>query len=261
MDDHGSQTASGPSGPGPRLPVRVATWMTPSFYSVSNIPEMVIRSSRVFNGTIPTIAGDFLVVQIAYSEGGSGNLPDLSNVKDTESNTYTRVAGASPGVGENFWEQVWTGRAVSSSASTNVSAVPDWASCLAPCVSSIIITMTIARYRDVGGVGASTAIAPSASSTSQVASIGVQESGSVLVELLSHGASNNCETDAPQPGSGQELRYCFTGSTERTELFDHASLSAQTYAESYYWTRVEIQRGIYLELDGVPGPYAQNYWL
>ena len=48
---------------------------------------------------------------IAYSQGTGGNLPDIAKVTDTQSINYTRTASASPGVAENFWEQVWTGRA------------------------------------------------------------------------------------------------------------------------------------------------------
>ena len=248
--DHGSSQVLGHDGQGPRSPIKVVARAVPSFYSLSNVAETVVQTSGSYAGTTSVAAGDFLVVQIAYSEGSPGNLPDISNVSDSVSSVYSRVASASPGVGSNFWEQVWTRTASSSSASTNITITLDWADCLAPCVGSIIIAMTIARYRGVSGVGASTVIAQNASSTSQRAIVAVAESGPVLVELLSHGAHNNCGTDAAQPGSGQTSRNCFTGTTERTEFFDRSVLSMQVYMESYSWSQIEVQRGIYLELDG-----------
>jgi hypothetical protein len=110
--------------------------------------------------------------------------------------------------------------------------------------------MTIGRYLGVAGIGASTAIAPSTSSSSQSANISATQANSMLVELLSHGAYSNCGIDAPQPGAGQTSRNCFTATTERTELFDHTVSNAQTYTDSYSWALVEVQRGIYIELKG-----------
>jgi hypothetical protein len=250
--DSRSFQISGPSpaGPGPSPTVRTVPRVAPSFYAASSIPETVVPSGGSYTGASGTSAGDFLVVQIAYSEGSPGNLPDIYGVGDDLSSTYTRAASASPGVGANFWEQVWTGRASSTTASTNVTVKIDWASCLAPCVNSIILSMTVARYRNVAGVGSTIGIAPNASSTSQLATITVAQPGAMLVELLSHGAYNNCQIDAAQPDSGQTSRSCFTGTTERTELFDHSISNAQTYNESYAWSQLEVQRGIYLELDG-----------
>ena len=249
----GSQHVLGSSsgGPGPSPPVRVAHKIAPSFYAIANVAEMIVQSGGSYTGASGIVTGDFLVVQIAYSEGSPGNLPDIYSVGDSFSNSYNRAASATPGVETNFWEQVWTGKSVSSSASTRVTVTPDWAGCLAPCVSSIIITMTIALYRDVAGIGVSTIIAPNASSTSQAATISPTQSGSVLVELLSHGAYNNCGTDQALPGNGQASRNCFTGTTERTEFFDHLISNTRMYSESFSWSQVEVQRGIYLELVGI----------
>lgn len=244
-----SRQFSGSAGQGPKPPVRVAPRVAPGFLALTNIPEMIVQSGRSYSGLAATAARDFLVVQIAYSEGGLGNLPNLSNVSDNMSTVYARLGSASPGVGSNFWEQVWIGRA-SSSTSTNVTVTPDWTSCTEPCVTSIIVSMTVARYRDVGGLGASTVIAPHDSANSQVAKVAVSQPESVLVELLSHGAYNTCESDAATPGSGQTLRSCFTGSTERTEFFDHNVSEVESYNESYAWSQLEVQRGIYLELEG-----------
>jgi hypothetical protein len=239
-----------PAGPGPGPTVRAVPRMVPSFYAVSSIPETVVSKGSSYTGASGTSAGDFLVVQIAYSEGSPGNLPDINRVDDTLSSAYARAASASPGVGANFWEQVWTGRASSTTTSTNVTVTIDWANCLGQCVSSVIISMTIARYRNVSGVGSMTGIAPNASSTSQSAIVSVAQAGSIIVEFLSHGAYDNCQLDAAQPGSGQTSRSCFTGTTERTELFDHLVSNARVYNESYAWSQMEVQRGIYLELDG-----------
>ena len=250
--DSGSMYGSSPSpaGPGPTPTVKYVTSIVPSFYAVSNTPETVVLNGGSYAGATEVNTGDFLIVQIAYSEGSSGNLPDVTSVRDTLSSGYSREASASPGVGYNFWEQVWAGRSSSTSSSTNVTVTPGWSSCPAPCVSSIIITMNIARYRNVAMVGSSIIIAPAVSSTSQIARIIVNQPGSILVELLSHGAYNDCQMDAARPSSGQTLMSCFTGTTERTELFDHSVSSAQTCNESYVWSQVEVQRGIYLELQG-----------
>ncbi len=209
-----------------------------------------MSSNASYTGAIETNADDFIIVQIAYSQGSGGNLPDISYVRDTQSSAYTRIASAFPGAAANFWEQVWTGRASSTTNSTNITASPDWLGCQPTCVTSIIITMTIGRYRGVAGVGTWNTIAPNASSNSQSVSITATQTNSTLVELLSHGAYSNCETDAPQPAAGQTPRNCFTATTERTELFDRSISNAQTYTESYTWAQVEVQRGIYLELEG-----------
>ena len=243
------QQVSGNIGPGATSPVKTAFRIAPGFRALTNAAETVVENGGTYGGTIATDSGDFLVVQIAYSEGSSGNLPDLSHVSDTLPNVYSRAGSASPGVGANFWEQVWTGRVLASS-STNITVTPDWTGCMAPCVGSIIISMSVARYSDVGGVGASIVVAPNASSTSQIAGVAVDRSGSVLVELLSHGAYNNCESDTATPQTGQTLRNCYTGTTERSELFDHTVTRAQSYSESYGWSQLEVQRGIYLELYG-----------
>jgi len=224
--------------------------MAPSFYAVSNIAEATVSSNASYTGAIGTNADDFIIVQIAYSQGSGGNLPDISYIRDTQSSVYLRIASAFPGAGANFWEQVWIGRASSPTISTNITASPDWSGCQAPCVTSIIITMTIGRYRGVAEVGAWSTIAPNSSSNSQSVSITATQANSTLVELLSHGAYSNCGTDAPQPIAGQTSRNCFTATTERTELFDHSISKAQTYTESYTWAQVEVQRGIYLELKG-----------
>jgi hypothetical protein len=230
--------------------VRSFRTITPSFYAVSDFAEAIVLGSQSYTGTMETGVDDFLIVQIAYSEGSGGNLPDISSVRDTQSNTYARVASAFPGVGSNFWEQVWTGRASSTTSSTSMTVSPDWTGCPAPCVTSIIIALTVGRYRGVAGIGGATAIAPSFSSPSQSANIAVTSANSTLVELLSHGASRNCGIDAPRPDTGQTARNCFTATTERTEFFDHSVSDAQTYTESYTWAQPEIQRGIYLELQG-----------
>ena len=243
-------TDKGTGGTGTSPPVRTLRTIAPSFYGVSNIPEAMVSSNESYAGLIATNPDDFIIVQMAYSEGSGGNLPDISNVRDTQSSSYSRIASASSGVGENFWEQVWTARASSTTISMNVTVSPDWLACQRPCVTSIIISMTISRYRDVAGVGSLAAVAPSNSSTSQSATITPTQANSMLVELLSHGAYSNCGIDAPQPDAGQTSRNCFTATTERTELFDHAVSATQTYTESYTWSHVEIQRGIYMELKG-----------
>lgn len=237
-----------PAGPGP---VRSIPRIAPSFYAISNIPETIVPSGGSFTGAIAASAGDFFVVQVAYSEGGPGNLPDVAAVQDTVSSIYNREGSASPGVEANFWEQMWVGRAPSSVSSANIIVTPDWKNCLSPCVSSIIITMNIARYRNVASIGSMITIAQNSSSTSQAANIPVAGPGSIVVELLSHGAYNNCQGDAAQPGSGQTSRGCYTGTTERTELFDHLVPGERAYNESYVWSQPEIQRGIYLVLDGI----------
>jgi hypothetical protein len=250
---NGTRGTSGSSGTGASPPARI---ISPMFFAVSTIAEAIVSSNQSFSGTIATNSSDFVIVQIAYSGGSGGNLPDISSVKDSQLSSYTRVAGASPGVSTNFWEQVWTTRASSTTLATDIIATPAWSSCRNPCASSIIITMTIGRYGGVAGIGASTIIAPSASSTSQMVNITASQDGSILVELLSHGASNNCGIDAPQPVTGQVSRNCFTATTERTEFFDHYISVAQTYTESFTWAQLEIQRGIYLELKGyaLPNP-------
>ena len=239
----------GPAGPGPGSIVSFPR-IAPSFYAISNTPEKFVLSGGSYLGSSATTAGDFLVVQVAYSEGSPGNLPDLATVQDTLSTVYTREGSASPGVGANFWEQMWIARVSASISSANITVTPDWKNCPAPCVSSIIITMSIARYRNVASVGSMIAIAPNASSTSQAANIPIAGPGSILVELLSHGAYNNCQGDAAQPISGQTSRNCYTGTTERVELFDHLVPSSQAYNESYLWSQLEVQRGIYLVLNG-----------
>ena len=238
------------AGTSPSVKTPSLRTMTPSFYAVSDIAEATVSSNTSYVGVIGTNADDFIIVQIAYSQGSGGNLPDISYVRDTQSIVYTRIASASPGVAANFWEQVWTGRASSTTTSTNITASPDWSGCQPPCVTSIIITMTIGRYRDVADVGAWNTIAENASSNSQSVSITPTQANSMLVELLSHGAYSNCGIDAPQPAAGQTTRNCFTATTERTELFDHSISNVQTYIESYTWAQVEVQRGIYLELKG-----------
>ena len=249
----GSAGTGGTSGAGtsPSVKTPSSRTMAPTFYAVSNVAEATVSRNASYTGAIETNADDFIIVQIAYSQGSGGNLPDISYVRDTQSSVYIRIASAFPGAGENFWEQAWTGRASSTTNSTNITATPDWLNCPPPCVTSIIVTMTIGRYRGVAGVGAWNAIAPNASSNSQSVSVTATQSNSTLVELLSHGAYSNCETDAPQPIAGQTPRNCFTGTTERTELFDHSIPNAQTYIESYIWAQVEVQRGIYLELKGI----------
>lgn len=245
-----SQQVPGTNGPAPTSPIKTVSRIAPGFRALTNIGEMIVENGGSYGGTIGTDSGDLLVVQIAYSEGGSGNLPDLSRVSDTLSSVYNRVGNASPGVEANFWEQVWTARSLASSSATNVTVNPDWTGCMLPCVRSIIISMSVARYRDVGDVGTSIDIAPNVSSAFQTAGITVDRSESVLVELLSHGAYNDCGRDAATPQSGQTFRNCYTGTTERTELFDHAVTRAQSYSESYVWSQLEVQRGIYLELYG-----------
>ena len=249
--DSGSErmAASGKGGSNPSPPVRTAERVTPSFYAMSTSPETTVPEYDSYNGTFLAATGDFLVVQIAYSQGSIGNLPDISGVRDSRSLAFQKVATASPGVGSNFWEQGWVGRATLTS-STNVTVTPDWVNCAAPCVGSIIIVMSVARYRDVESVAVSASIAPYASSTSQTVSLTVTQPGSMLIELLSHGAYNTCDGDAAQPEAEQILRNCFTGTTERTELFDHLVMTDQTYTEAFAWAQLEIQRGIYLELDG-----------
>jgi len=240
----------GTSGTGTSPPVRTLRTIAPSFYAISNIPEAMISGNGSYTGLIATNLDDFIIVQIAYSEGTGGNLPDISNVRDTQSSSYSRIASASPGVASNFWEQVWTGRSSRTTSSTMITVSPDWSGCQMPCVTSIIITMTIGRYLGVAGIGASTAIAPSTPSSSQSANISATQANSMLVELLSHGAYSNCGIDAPQPGAGQMSRNCFTATTERTELFDHTVSNVQTYTDSFSWALVEVQRGIYIELKG-----------
>jgi hypothetical protein len=245
-------TDPGASGTGTSPPVKTPSvrTMAPTFYAVANLAEAVVPSNGTYTGTVGTSSDDFIIVQIAYSQGAGGNLPDIAKVTDTQSNAFTRIASASPGVAENFWEQVWTGRASSTTTSTNITASPDWSGCQVVCVTSIIMSMTISRYRGVAGVGAWTSTAPGSSSTSQTVNITATQANSRLVELLSHGAYSNCGIDAPQPDAGQTSRNCFTATTERTELFDHSISNPQTYAESYTWAQVEVQRGIYLELKG-----------
>jgi hypothetical protein len=245
-------TDRGTSGTGTSPPVKtsVIRIIAPSFSDVADISETVVSSNQSYTGTIETDMGDFIIAQIAYSQGSGGNLPDIYQVSDSQSNVYSRVASASPGPGLNFWEQVWTSRSQSTVSSTNITVSPNWPSCQRPCVTSIIITMTIGRYRGVAEVGASTTLAPDNSSTSQSINITSTQENSTLVELLSHGAYRNCTVDSPQPGTGQTSRNCFTATTERTEFFDHSVTNPQTYAESFTWAQAEIQRGIYLELKG-----------
>jgi len=100
--------------------------MAPSFYAVSNVAEATVSSNASYTGAIETNADDFIIVQIAYSQGSGGNLPDISYVRDTQSSVYMRIANAFPGAGANFWEQAWTGRASSTTNSTNITATPDW---------------------------------------------------------------------------------------------------------------------------------------
>jgi len=256
----GSQhhTDPGASGAGTSPPVKTppVRAMAPTFYAVANLAEALVPSNGTYTGTVGTSSDDFIIVQIAYSEGSAGNLPDISNVTDTQSNTYARMASASPGAASNFWEQVWTGRASLSSNSTIITVRPDWLGCQVSCVTSIIVTMTVGRYRGVAGVGAWNTVAPSTSSTSQSVNITGTQANSMFVELLSHGAYSNCGLDAPQPDAGQTSRNCFTATTERTEFFDHSVSAVLTYTESYSWAQTEVQRGIYLELKGysIPNP-------
>lgn len=242
---------SGVSGSGPHPAVKTARTMSPSFSTVTNIAEAIVPFNQSYGGTVGVSAGDFVVVQIAYSEGTAGNLPDLYNVIGSGLVPFVRVAGASPGVEANFWEQAWTARASTTLNSAAITVSPDWLTCPSPCVSSIIITMTIGLYHGVAGVGSSITVEPSQSSAIQSAKITVTQPDSMLVELLSHGAYSNCGIDAALPGAGQTSRNCFTASTERTEFFDHTIGGIQSYAESFSWSQVEIQRGIYLELEGV----------
>ena len=241
----------GTSGSGTSPPIKTPSLRTiaPSFYSVSNLAESVLSTDESYTGMIRTSLDDFIVVQIAYSEGSVGNLPDIAMVTDSQSSMFTRVASASPGVAMNFWEQVWTGRA-STTGPTNITANPDWSACQKPCVSSIIIAISIGLYLGVAGIGFSTSIAPDFSSASQSVNVTPTQANSTLVELLSHGAYSSCGIDAPLPNAGQTSRNCFTATTERTELFDHSVSATQTYVESYSWSQVEVQRGIYLELKG-----------
>jgi hypothetical protein len=247
-DSVGSQHKdSGTSGTITTSTVRI---ITPSFNAFSNIPEGIVSTGQSYTGTTGTNSNDFIIIQIAYSAGSGGNLPDISSVTDTQFNIYTRLASASPGIATNFWEQVWTGRASSTTFSTTIAVTPNWSGCQSPCVTSVIITMKVGRYGGVAGIGALTTIALSTFSNSQSVNVTATQANSMLVELLSHGASNNCQIDAPQPDTGQTSRNCFTGTTERTELFDRSITAAQTYTESYYWGQAEVQRGIYLELMG-----------
>jgi hypothetical protein len=243
----------GTSGTGTKPPLgHVGSFRTiaPTFYAISNIAEAIVSGNNSYTGVTGTNSDDFIVIQIAYSVGGAGNLPDIAKVLDTQSNAYTQAASASPGVSWNFWEQAWTGRASSTTNATSIIVTPDWLACQRPCVTSIIIMMTIGRYRGVAGVGSSVTIAPNMSSTSQTVNITSTQSNSMLVELLSHGAYSNCGIDAPQPVTGQTSRSCFTATTERAELFDHTVANAQPYTELFSWSQVELQRGIYLELKG-----------
>jgi hypothetical protein len=249
-DNMGSQHKDSGTGRSGSITTPTVRIITPSFNAFSNIPEGIVSTSQAYTGTTGTNSDDFIIIQIAYSAGSGGNLPNISSVTDTQSDIYARMASASPGIATNFWEQVWTGRASSTTISTTITVTPSWAGCQAPCVTSIIITMKIGRYRGVTGIGAATTIAPSTFSNSQSVSITVTQANSTLVELLSHGASNDCEIDAPQPDTGQNSRNCFTATTERTELFDRPITAAQTYTESYNWGRAEVQRGVYLELMG-----------
>jgi hypothetical protein len=248
----GSSNGGGPgtSGTGTKPPVGSFRTIAPSFYAVSNIAEAIVSGNNSYTGVTGTNSDDFIVIQIAYSVGGAGNLPDIAKVLDTQSSAYTQAASASPGVSWNFWEQAWTGRASSTTNATSIIVTPDWLACQRPCVTSIIIMMTIGRYRGVAGVGSSVTIAPNMSSTSQTVNITSTQSNSMLVELLSHGAYSNCGIDAPQPVTGQTSRSCFTATTERAELFDHTVANAQPYTELFSWSQVELQRGIYLELKG-----------
>jgi hypothetical protein len=254
----GSGSSSSGAGPGttgtgtkpPVGPVGSSRIVAPGFYAVSNVAETVVSSNNSYIGITGTNSDDFVVIQIAYSVGGGGNLPDIAKIIDSQSSAYTRAASASPGVWSNFWEQAWTGRVSLTTSSTTITVSPDWLACQKPCVTSIIIMMTIGRYRGVAGVGSSVTIAPNMSSTSQSVNITATQTNSTLVELLSHGAYSNCGIDPPQPSTGQMSRNCFTASTERAEFFDRSVTSPQTYTESYIWSQVELQRGIYLELKG-----------
>jgi hypothetical protein len=257
----GSGAGTGNSGAdtkppvGPGGPVSFRT-IAPSFYTLSNIAEAVVSSNNSYTGMTGTNPDDFIVIQIAYSVGGAGNLPDIAKVTDTQSSDYTRAASASPGVSWNFWEQAWTGRVSGTTNSTLITVRPDWLACQRPCVTSIIIMMTISRYRGVAGVGSSVTLAPNMSTSSQSVNITVTQVNSMLVELVSHGAYSNCGIDSPQPGTGQTSRNCFTATTERAELLDHMVTSAQMYTESITWAQIELQRGIYLELKGNSIPSA-----
>lgn len=245
----------GTSGSGTSPSVKTLSFrtVTPSFSAVFNLPEITVSTNGSYTGMIATTTNDFIIVQIAYSQGAGGNLPDIGNVTGSRSSVFTRVGSASAGAGENFWEQVWTGRA-SAAGSMNITASPDWLACQKPCVSSVIIALTIGLYRGVAGVGYSTSTAPNTSSTSQSVSVTPMQHNSTLVELLSHGAYSSCGIDAPQPDAGQTSRNCFTATTERTEFFDHSVSTIQPHVESFTWSQLEVQRGIYLELKGNSTP-------
>jgi hypothetical protein len=245
---HGTNPSTTTTGTNPS--VTSARAIIPSSYAVSNLAEAIVPGNASYSGATGTNPDDFLVVQIAYSAGSGGNLPDISSVVDTQSSLYNRAASASPSAGTNFWEQARTGRASSTTNSTIRTVSPEWMGCQSPCVTSVIIVMTVGRYRGVAGVGSSNAIAPITSSMSQSVEIPTSQPDSMLVEPLSHEAYDNCGVDAPRPDTGQTSRTCFTATTERTEFFDHAVTSAQTYTESYTWAQSEVQRGIYLELKG-----------
>ncbi len=230
-------------------PVRVAQATAPRFEGLSNVPEIILPYGENYSGTVGVSAGDLLIVQVAYSEGSSGNLPDIMGVSDSLSTTYSRVGDASPGAAVNFWEQVWTGRANASSSLLTATVRPDWAGCVG-CVSSIIIVMTLGLYHNVAEVGGLANFSSVGSSSSQAVNVTVSGQGSVIVELLSHGASNNCVLDPAVAVSGQLARNCFTGTTERTEFFDNPGAGPGTSLESFSWSASEVQRGIYLELTG-----------
>ncbi len=242
----GSNSQGGSISP----PVRVPQATAPRFEGLSNVPEIILPYGENYSGTVGVSAGDLLIVQVAYSEGSSGNLPDITRVSDSLSTTYSRVGDASPGVAVNFWEQVWTGRANASSSLVTATVRPDWAGCVAPCVSSIIIAMTFGLYHNAAEVGGLANFSSVGSSSSQAVNVTVSGQGSVIVELLSHGASNNCALDPAIAVAGQTSRNCFMGTTERTEFFDRDVSGPGTYMESYTWGSSEVQRGIYLELAG-----------
>ena len=93
-DNVGSQHKdSGTSGTITTPTVRI---ITPSFNSFSNIPEGIVSTDQAYTGTTGTNSDDFIIIEIAYSAGSGGNLPDISRVTDIQWNIYTRLASASP---------------------------------------------------------------------------------------------------------------------------------------------------------------------
>ena len=98
----GTGATSG-AGTSPSVKTPSTRTMAPSFYAVSDVEEATVSSNASYMGAIETNAEDFIIVQIAYSQGSGGNLPDISYVRDTQSSVYTRIGSAFPGAGANFW--------------------------------------------------------------------------------------------------------------------------------------------------------------